>query len=97
MSHTVGGRVAHSETISDGNPEPVVAEGGQSVDVAGDAANLLIDLVPVPGRVLGHLDNIVGSQVGSQRKSWQKNGCYYGVFVPLNRALPQRFSTQITL
>ena len=71
MSHTVRGGVAHAETVPDGDSEPVVAEGSQAVDVAGDAANLLVDLDPVAGRVLGHFDNVIGSQVGSKRKSFE--------------------------
>ncbi len=69
MCHTVRRRVAHAETVPDGDPEPVVTKGSQTVDVAGDAADLLVDLDPVAGRVLGHLNDVVGSQVGSKRKS----------------------------
>jgi len=69
VCYTVRRWVAHAETVPDGDPEPVVTEGCQAVDVAGDAADLLVDLDPVAGRVLGHLDDVVGSQVGSKRKS----------------------------
>jgi hypothetical protein len=67
VSHGVGGRVAHAEAVSDGDPEPVVPEGGEPVDVAGDAPDLLVDFVPVAVGVLGHLDHVVGGKVGAER------------------------------
>ncbi len=67
MSHRVGGRVAHAEAVPDGDPEPVVPEGGEAVDVTGDAPDLLVDLVPVTVGVLGHLDHVVGGKVGAER------------------------------
>ena len=63
-------RIAHPEPVPNRNPKPVIPERRQAVDVASDASNLFVDLEPVTGRVLGHLDDVVGSKVGSKRKSW---------------------------
>ena len=66
---SVGRRVAHAEPVPDRDPEPVVTEGGEADNVAGDAADLLIDFVPVAVGVLGHLDDVVWGQVGSKWNS----------------------------
>ena len=66
VGHTVGGRVAETEAVTDGHSEFVVTERDQAVDVAADAADLIVDLLPVAVGILSHLHHVVGGEVGAK-------------------------------